>query len=294
MSDNNNTVLPERNDLEVIVSGCNKRKLSAEEVDALQRAVSAYQDAEARLRHKSASLASMITDLHDRTESQNTVMNRAISYYESRHSEIQRANRELLLENNRLRAEVAQHNTRLLSRPKHCMVCFTEKLSVTNYCSCSYEMCAECVVNLLESSRGQVDGRFRCPQCRKGMSPDNCGITNLSVTRNNPPIPDYNSDTENALTNIRDAFQTGERIIQRVNENGVPETTLNFPELTDIHIRGTAQIQDNTIDAIVEGQARNIGAAMNAAARLFNNSPSPPNTPPRIGAVRPPTPYRID
>ncbi len=295
MSDNNNTVLPERNDLEVIVSGCNKRKLSTEEIDALQRAVSTYQQSEARLRHKSASLTSMIEDLQERTESQNRVMNRAIQYYESRHTEIQRENRELLLENNRLKAEVAQNNTRLLSRSKNCMVCFDKKLSVTNYCTCSYEMCSECVVNLLESSRGQIDGRFRCPQCRKKMSPDLCGITNLGIVRNTQPVPDYDSDIEDALTNIRDAFQNGERVIHRDNENGVPETTLNFPDLQDIQIRGNTQIQRDNINSIMEGQARNIGAAMNAAARLFeDNPPSPPNTPPRIGDRRPPTPFRLD
>ena len=89
MSDNSNTV---QADLEVILSGCNKRKLSTEEVDALQRAISTYQQSEARLRHKSASLASMIADLQERTQSQNGVMNRAITYYESRHTEIQRNN----------------------------------------------------------------------------------------------------------------------------------------------------------------------------------------------------------
>ena len=292
MSDNINTV---QADLEIILSGCNKRKLSEEEREALQRAVGSYQTAETRLRHKAATLASMIADLQERTESQQRVMNRAINYYESRHTEIQRNNRELLLENNRLRAEVAQYNTRLLSRPKNCMVCYSNKLSVTNFCTCTYEMCAECVVNLLESSRGQVDGRFRCPGCRKGMSPDQCGVTNLGIARNTDPVPDYNSDIENALTNIRDAFQTGERVTQRINENGVPETILTFPELTDINIRGTAQIQNSHIDSIVERQARDIGAAMNAAARLFETEtqpPSPVTTPPRqVGAQRPPTPY---
>jgi hypothetical protein len=123
------------------------------------------------------------------------------------------------------------------------------------------------------------------------MSPDLCGVTNLGVVRNTPPVPDYDSDTDNALTNIREAFQNGERINQRINDNGVPETTLNFPDLPDIEIRGTARIQDNMIDTIVEGQARNIGAAMNAAARLFEPD-SPINTPPRqVGAQRPPTPY---
>jgi len=292
MSNNNNTVLPERNDLEVIVSGCNKRKMCTEEIDALQRAVSTYQQSEARLRHKSASLASMISDLKERTEKQNNVMNKAINYYESRHTEIQRANREVLQENNRLRAEVAQHNTRLLSRPKHCMVCFENKLSVTNYCTCSYEMCAECIVNLLESSRGTIDNRFTCPQCRKKMSPDLCGITNLGIVRHTEPVPEYDSDVENALTNIREAFQNGERITQRFDENGVPETTINFPDLTDIQIRGTSQIQENNINAIVEGQSRIIGEAMNASARLFEVE-TPPSTPPPI-AQRPPTPFRID
>ncbi len=282
----NNTV----QDLEVIISGCSKRKLSTEEVDALQRAINSYQQSEARLRHKAASVATMIADLQERTESQNRVMNRAINYYESRHTEIHRNNRELLLENNRLKAEVAQNNTRLLSRSKNCMVCFSVKLSVTNYCTCTYEMCAECVVNLLESSRGQIDGRFRCPQCRKAMSPDLCGVTNLGIARNNAPLPDYDSDTENAITNIRDAFLNEERTTQQVND-GMIETTLNFPTLTDIRIRGTAQIQENNINEIVEGQARTIGAAMNAAARLFEPD-TPPNTPPRqIGAQRPPTPY---
>ncbi len=282
----NNTV----QDLEVIISGCSKRKLSTEEVDALQRAINSYQQSEARLRHKAASVATMIADLQERTESQNRVMNRAINYYESRHTEIHRNNRELLLENNRLKAEVAQNNTRLLSRSKNCMVCFSVKLSVTNYCTCTYEMCAECVVNLLESSRGQIDGRFRCPQCRKAMSPDLCGVTNLGIARNNAPLPDYDSDTENAITNIRDAFLNEERTTQQVND-GMIETTLNFPTLTDIRIRGTAQIQENNINEIVEGQARTIGAAMNAAARLFEPD-TPPNTPPRqIGAQRPPTPF---
>jgi hypothetical protein len=122
------------------------------------------------------------------------------------------------------------------------------------------------------------------------MSPDLCGVTNLGIARNALPIPDYDSDTENALTNIRDAFQDGERVIQQDND-GMPETTLSFPTLSDIRIRGTAEIQDNNINAIVEGQARNIGAAMNAAARLFEPD-SPINTPPRqVGAQRPPTPY---
>ncbi len=287
MSDNINTV---QADLEIILSGSKRTRLCEEEAEALQRARRAWQDAEARLRHKATTLASMIEDLQERTESQQRVMTRAINYYESRHSEIQRNNRELLLENNRLRAEVARHNTRLLSRSKNCMVCFSDKLSVTNFCTCTYEMCAECVVNLLESSRGQIDGRFRCPQCRKAMSPDLCGVTNLGIARNTDPIPDYDSDTENALTNIRDAFQNGERVTQRTNENGVPETILNFPELTEINIRGTAQIQNSHIDTIVERQARDIGAAMNAAARLFGPE-SPPNTPPRVGAQRPPTPF---
>ncbi len=293
MSDNNNTV---QADLEIVLSGCNKRKLSREEVDVIQRVISEYKESEVRLRHKSASLASMIADLQERTESQNIVMNRAIQFYESRHKDVQRENKELILENNRLRAEVAQNNIRLLSRPKNCMICFSVKLSVTNYCTCTYEMCAECVVNLLESSRGQVDSRFRCPQCRKAMSPDLCGVTNLGIARNNPPIPDYDSDTENTLTNIRDAFQNGERITQRINDNGLPETTINFPDLRDIQIRGTAQLQENGINEIVEGQARRIGAAMNAAARLFEEDtapPSPETTPPRV-AQRPPTPFNIN
>ena len=288
MSDNTNTV---EADLEVITSVGNvrQREFNKEQIEALQTAVSLYEQATHKLRTKSSELVHRTNILMDRTEQQQQQVNRAITFYESKLSHYMEKNRILTTENSQLRTELAQLNNRLLNRAKKCMVCFDVNMSVTNYCTCTFEMCTECVVNMFESQRGHQHERFKCPMCRKDMNANNCGISKLTIIRNAAPIPNYDSDIENALVNVRDAFQTGERIIQ--NDNEVPETTINFPELTDIIIRGTREIQERNLNNMFERQTRTLGAAMNAAARLFGPE-TPPGTPPRTPSQqRPPTPY---
>jgi len=96
---------------------------------------------------------------------------------------------------------------------KECNVCMEDSPAVSKYCSCVFHLCTECVQKIYDNT----PERFCCPGCRQELTPEQCGIKVIEI--------DYESDTENTLTNIRDAFP--EEMTHRVVH---VEEAIPFPE----------------------------------------------------------------
>lgn len=97
-----------------------------------------------------------------------------------------------------------------------CNVCMEKSPVVTKYCSCVFYLCTECVQKIYE----KTPGKFCCPGCRREMSPEQCGIQVQEFYEESM----YDSDSENILVNIRDAFpEMTERVVH-------VEVAIPFPD----------------------------------------------------------------
>ena len=104
--------------------------------------------------------------------------------------------------------EIERLKRRITDHPKSCMVCTLDRNSVTNYCTCSYQMCNICIQQLYENST-----IFVCPGCRKSMNPEKCGIDFFHLVDNDNDDNDNDNDSDeddddDAVDEEEEAFLT--------------------------------------------------------------------------------------
>ena len=182
-----------------------------------------------------------------------------IQNYESKlHNQVVE-NREIANENKRLSLENHKLNGIVTSKSKECMVCANTVLSVTNYCVCSWLMCNRCV-QILYSERNTR--AFACPQCKKDMNPESCGVYRKALVR--PFVHDFDEASENALNNVSNRVEMSSLQMRSVSASVDEEIQAAVNRLTResrgmitnavsvANVANVANVADNVTDLTVE------------------------------------------